>query len=330
MAPAKLLHSLFDNISVQIFIISILAYYFLATILPINKIIGKLYPLLGGILLVMSIFLIITLALSEYEFYAMVQNGFENHHPKDLPIWPLIFITIACGAISGFHSTQSPLMARCVENENAGKMIFYGGMITEGVIALIWATLAMSFYPSAEALFAVTSTQSPAGVVSAISFGLLGNIGGTLAIIAIIILPITSGDTAFRSIRLTASEIFNISQSKVMQRLIIAIPLFIVAFWMTKLDFSVVWRYFGVTNQILASIMLWTGAGYFASKNKSHLMASIPATFLSAVCITYLAMNKEVGLGLDYGVSVNIGIIGAGLLFVSFVYFYVFKDKKHI
>ncbi|MBL0687730.1 MAG: carbon starvation protein A [Sulfurospirillum sp.] len=328
MAPARLLHGLFDNISVQIFILIIFAYYFLATILPVNKIIGKLYPIFGAMLIVMSVLLLVALGFSEHEFYAIANDGFfTSYHPNDLPIWPLMFITIACGAISGFHSTQSSIMARCLENENSGKMIFYGGMIAEGAIALIWATLAMSFYPTVEALFEATSTQSPAGVVSGISFGLLGGIGGTLAVIAIIILPITSGDTAFRSIRLTLSEIFSIGQSKVIQRLAIAIPLFIIAFFMTKNDFDVIWRYLGVTNQLLASIMLWTGAAYFASKGKSHLMASLPATFMSAICITYLAMNKQLGFGIEYVTSTYIGIIGAVALFIAFVYFYVKKPN---
>lgn len=329
MAPANLLNGLVPSVSVKAFIIIIFIYYFIATILPIQKIIGKFYPIFGAMLLVMTITLFVALALSDHGFYHMFDRGFfTNYHPSGLPIWPLLFITIACGAISGFHSTQSPMMARCITNEKQSRKVFYGSMIIEGGIALIWATLAMSFYDTPLAL-AHTLQGTPSAVVKEVSYGLIGGVG-YLAVIAVIILPITSGDTSFRSCRLTIAEIFKLGQVKPANRLIIAIPLFIIGYFISLLDFGVVWRYFGFSNQLLSSMMLWTAAAYIAIKGGKfiQLIASLPAVFMTAACFVYILTNKTLGFGINYELSNIIGIGASVLLFIIFTYFYVFESRK--
>jgi carbon starvation protein CstA len=209
LSPAKLLNGL-TGINTGLLVACIFGYYFLATILPIDKIIGRIYPLLGFLLLAMTTALFIALMFSSHQ--VLPNLNFSNMHPGDKPIWPLLFITISCSAISGFHSTQSPLMARCVENERQGRAVFYGSMIIEGIIGLIWCALGVSFYNDPQALSAVIAAGSPSAVVAEISHSLLGTIGGGLAILAVIVLPITSGDTAFRSTRLIVAETFKVKQ----------------------------------------------------------------------------------------------------------------------
>ncbi|MCG8530073.1 MAG: carbon starvation protein A [Desulfovibrionales bacterium] len=295
----------------------IFGYYFIATILPVDKIIGRVYPLFAVTLLIMAFGLITMLIVDGYDFYP---NGLAlaNTHPKGLPLWPLIFITIACGAISGFHATQSPLMARCLPNEKMGRPVFLGAMIGEGLIALVWVTLGMTFYKTPEALQAVLASGGPAAVVDQVSVTLMGPIGGFLAIIGVIALPVTSGDTAFRSARLIIADYFKLSQKETPKRLLIAIPLFAVGFAITQTEFAVIWRYFGLSNQTLATMVLWTAAVYLARNAKAHWIASIPATFMTAVSATYLC-NAKIGLNMSYDMSCMVGAAFAIFCFVWFM-----------
>lgn len=325
LSPAKLLHGITPGIETGWYVAAIFVYYFLATIMPIDKIIGRFYPLLGLLLLVMTTALAVALFASPHAILPTLDFT-TNFHPGEKPIWPLLFITISCSALSGFHSTQSPLMARCVKNEREGRSVFYGSMIIEGIIGLIWCTLGMSFYDNPAALQAVISAGSPAAVVAEISNSLLGPIGGTLAIIAVIILPITSGDTAFRSTRLIVAETFKMEQSKASKRLLIAIPLFVLGYIISTQNFSTIWRYFGFANQSLAALVLWTAAVYLAQKGKLHWIATIPATFMTAVCVTFI-MSAQIGFNLDNTMSTIIGVIFAAVSFILFMVKYAHSGK---
>lgn len=237
-----------------------------------------------------------------------VGKFFENLQPKgDLPIWPLLFLTISCGALSGFHATQSPLMARCAQNEKEGRFIFYGAMIAEGVIALVWCAVGLSFYQDPTELQAAIAAGSPSKVVYDSSIYFLGAVGGVFAILGVVVLPITSGDTAFRAARLIIAEFFKFEQKTLVKRLVIAVPLFVLGFIVSKIDFSVLWRYFSWANQTTAMVMLWTAAAYLFRYGKFHWVCTLPAMFISTVCFTYLAYNK-IGFNLDYQLSVYIGI----------------------
>ena len=310
-APAGLLAKLtagyFDNnLTMTFWIVIIFAYYFLATIVPIDKIIGRIYPIFGALLIIMAIG--VTIGLFVYksgDFYSWCDFD-VNPHPKGLPIWPLVFITIACGALSGFHSTQSPLMARCLENEKEGRMVFYGGMVAEGFIGLVWVTVGMTFYPTAQELM---NAGGPASVAFESCRDLLGPIGGILAILGVVILPITSGDTAFRACRLTIAEAIHTEQTKATSRLLIAVPVFIIGIILSQVDFNVIWRYFGWSNQSLAAIALWAAAAYLYRRNKLHWIASIPATFITSIAAAYILYEPNMGFGMDLTVSNGVGIV---------------------
>lgn len=317
-SPAMLLKNL-TNVDMNIWLVIIFAYYLLATILPIDKIIGRLYPIFGAVLLIMAVGMTTMLFIKGYDFYPAAEMA--NQHPKGLPIFPLIFVTIACGALSGFHATQSPLMSRCLTKESLGHPVFYGAMIGEGLIALIWATVAMTFYPTPDALQTALGAGGPANVVNESAIALMGTVGGILAVLGVIVLPITSGDTAFRAARLTIAEVFNFSQTPSKNRLSIAIPLFIIGAVLTQIDFNVIWRYFGWSNQTLACIMLWAGAAYLYRKGRLHWIASIPATYMTAVVVTYIFMDKNLGFGVDYTISTYIGIASAIVAIGSFLAF---------
>lgn len=322
--PAKLLSNL-TSWHVSIWIAIIFTYYILATIMSISKIIGRFYPIFGALLLFMSFGLTIGLIASDKEFYSVGLDFFTNFDPKGLPIWPLLFITISCGAISGFHATQSPLMARCIADEKSGRMIFYGAMIMEGAIALSWCTLGLSFYESPEALQAVISKSTATGVVYDVSMSLLGSVGGVLAVLGVVVLPITSGDTAFRSARLIIADFLKMPQREITKRLAISIPLFAIGIVLSQVDFTIIWRYFGWANQTTAAIMLWASAAYLYKSGKFHWIATIPAVFMSSVVITYLAYDK-IGFSLDLQTSTIIGVACSFVLFISF--FKLHKDAK--
>jgi carbon starvation protein CstA len=314
LGPAKLLTTL-SGMPTPYWVAIIFGYYFLATVLPIDKLIGRLYPIFGAVLLFMAFGLTVALFAKGYDVFPRVT--LENLHPKSLPMWPLMFITIACGAISGFHSTQSPLMARCMANERHGRGIFYGAMVGEGVIALIWAMLGMSFYESPEALNAVLANGGPATVVNQVSVGLLGTFGGALAIIGVVVLPITSGDTAFRAARLIVADFLKYPQRLTLPRLYIAVPLFAVGFLISKSNFDVLWRYFGWANQTLAMLVLWTGAVYMAKRGKAHWIATVPAAFMTVVSVAYIA-NAKIGFNLPIPVSTGAGVLASAAALVAF------------
>ena len=318
-APAGMITNLVNDqtdfaMSATTMVVVIFAYYIIATIVPVDKIIGRFYPLFGALLIFMSVGLITAIGFSDEH---QIMGGFEisdmftNMNPNDLPLWPALFITIACGAISGFHATQSPLMARCMENEKNGRFVFYGAMIGEGIIALIWCALALSFFGSVESLSEAVANGGPGNVVYSASFGLLGVFGGILAFLGVVILPITSGDTAFRSSRLILAEYFNMEQKTLRNRLLMALPLFVIGGILTQVDFGIIWRYFGFANQSTAVMMLWTASAYLLRHNKLHWVTTVPAIFMTSVCITFILNNSQLGFGLPMQVSTIVGVISA-------------------
>lgn len=313
----------------------IFLYYILATLLPIDKIIGKIYPYFGGLLMFMTFGMLFGLlfeGIPLFQTYGTdlsITDFFTNFYPAGEqaknPIWPILFITVACGAVSGFHATQTPLMARCVENEKEARFVFYGAMITEGIIALIWCMVGVSFYDDRIALQEAIAAGSPSKVVYDSAISMLGWFGGLLAILGVVILPITSGDTAFRAARLIISDFLNYSQKKLTNRLVISIPLFVVGFIVSKIDFSILWRYFGWANQATAAVTLWIAAAYLLKMRKLHWICTIPAMFMTMVCATYLFF-AEIGFKLSYDVSVYCSM--ALTLVISVAFFLTIKPMS--
>jgi carbon starvation protein CstA len=260
------------------------------------------------------------LVIDGYELPAFTLS---NLHPGGLPIWAILFTTIACGAISGFHATQSPMMARCMTKESYGRRVFYGSMIAEGVIAMIWAAAGMAFFNGVGGLSEVLATGGgPAGVVYTISTSLLGPVGGVLAMLGVIACPITSGDTAFRSARLTIADAMNFEQGPIKKRLLLSLPLFVVGFALTKIDFNIIWRYFAWSNQTLAMIVLWAASAYLVKMAKSHWMTSLPATFMTAVSITYILQAPE-GFSLPTTIAYPAGAVAA----IAAIGLFLYKTK---
>ena len=323
-SPAALIANLTPKfLNIKFWIAVILIYYILATLLPIDKIIGKLYPVFGIILITMAIFIIGGIIIGGYK---IPEVTLTNLHPEGLPVWPYMFITVACGAISGFHATQSPMISKCITSEKVGKKVFYGAMITESVIALVWAAAGVAFYGTTEILNSSLSDLGQSGVVYDISTGMLGTVGGILAIIGVVVCPITSGDTAFRSARLILSEITKLDQKSIKNRLIITIPLLSIGAILTNLNFNVLWRYFSWCNQTLAAFSLCVATSYLI-KNARHkyysLITAIPGVFMCAVSMTYILMADE-GLQLSKTIAYPIGIIFA----IIIVIIYIFKYRK--
>lgn len=293
--------------AIMIWVTIIFAYYILATLLPIDKVIGKFYPVFAACLLFMAVALMVCLFIhwpDIPEFWQGLGNkgaevGLAGMDKQ--PIFPCLFITIACGALSGFHSTQSPLMARCMGNEKQGRGTFYGAMITEGLVALIWAAVASYFFfDGGAAQTGSKLTAAAPEVVTKISKYWLGTAGSILAIIGVAIAPITSGDTAFRSARLILADFFNVDQKPKKNRLLIAIPIFtitmgLLAFNIQNEDgFNIIWRYFGWANLALACFTLWAAVEYLLVKKKGAyvLVALIPAMAMTSVCISYIFTAK--------------------------------------
>lgn len=315
--------------SIMLWVGIIFLYYVVATLLPIDKLIGKIYPFFAGALLFMAAALMVCLIAkwpSLPEFWDGLGGWNEKAGIGDQPIFPCLFITIACGAISGFHATQSPLMARCIQNEKLGRPVFYGSMITEGLVALIWAAVASWFFfdGGAAEVGSTTAAAAPT-VVTKVSEGWLGIFGGILAIIGVVAAPITSGDTAFRSARLIVADFTHLEQKGIWKRLWIAVPMFgasALLLWYNIADangFNVIWRYFGWSNQTLAVFMLWTATVYLTVKRpgNSFLITLLPAMFMTAVCTTFILVDKT-GFRLPVGLAPWIGIasfILSGLLF---------------
>jgi carbon starvation protein CstA len=323
MGPAKILSGLIPEIgSVNMWIWIVFIYYIFATILPVDKIIGRIYPIFGFALLFMAVGLIIALFLGDF---TIPEIEFTNMHAKasQFPIYPMLFITIACGAISGFHATQSPLMARCITNEKYGRRVFYGAMISEGVLALIWAAISMSFFGGVGGLNNIMAENggNAAWVVNEVSNSLLGQLGGILAILGVVAAPITSGDTAFRSARLIIADFLNFNQKTNKNRLIVSIPLFLVGFLLTQIDFEIIWRYFAWSNQTLATIVLWAITVFLVQKKRMYWVTLIPAVFMTSVISTYLLFAPE-GFGIPYRISVYGGALCALIAVVIFIRWY--------
>ncbi|MDR3235317.1 MAG: carbon starvation protein A [Prevotellaceae bacterium] len=291
--PADLLTSLTGGaVDYRIWVALIFCYYIIAALFPIDKIIGKVYPLFGVALLCMALGVLAALFFHTGNMVELTPETFRNMHPDaaKLPIFPMLFITVACGAISGFHATQSPLMARCIKTEHDGRKVFFGAMIIEGIVALIWAAAAMAFFNGTSGLheFMAANKNNAAAVVNAISNHWLGSVGSVLALLGVVAAPITSADTAFRSARLMIADMFTYSQKTLVKRIVVAAPLFIASFVILQLNFDVIWRYFAWGNQTLAVFTLWAITAYLFRAKKNYWVALVPAVFMTAVCITYI------------------------------------------
>ena len=330
-------------------IIIIFAYYLLATLLPIDKLIGRIYPIFGVALLLMGVGLI-------YGIFAYdgnipeITEAFSNHHPAStMPIFPGMCITIACGAVSGFHATQSPMMARCLKNEKHGRPIFYGAMITEGLVALIWAAAAIKFADSFDVtkygmtgdeapyakLWALmtnggTSNANPAVLVNVLCTTWLGKVGAVLAILGVVAAPITSGDTALRSARLIAADFMHYKQNRIYKRLILSLPIFVISGVLMFVKFDVLWRYFAWFNQSLAVVTLWTITVWLTkrsaaegTKKYAFLVTLVPALWMTIICSTYIFIAPE-GFQLHHFIAYLLG----GLVTVGVLVWYILWAKK--
>ena len=329
-----------SKIAIMAWVGVIFLYYLLATLMPIDKIIGRIYPVFSFALLFMAVALMVCLFV-KWPALPEIWDGLGNlGESKGLlsgqPVFPCLFITIACGAVSGFHATQSPLMARCVSDEKLGRPVFYGAMITEGIVALIWATVASWFFYGGGAAEVGSGLSAAAPeVVVKVSEGWLGVLGGILAILGVVAAPITSGDTAFRSARLIVADFLRLPQKPIRNRLIISIPLFILAgflLWYNIADedgFNVIWRYFGWANQTLAVFMLWTATAYLVKYRggMSFMLTLLPAAFMTAVCVTYLCVAK-IGLNLPVTWNWYIGISTFVLSLAVFSILYMSRKQN--
>ncbi|MDR3090929.1 MAG: carbon starvation protein A [Clostridiales bacterium] len=321
VGPASLLASLTPAFFSETFwLAAILVYYFLATLLPIDKIIGKIYPVFGICLVIMVLGVGAGLIIRGY---SLPEITLRNLNPSGTPIYPFMFITVACGAISGFHATQSPMMARCLTTEKKGRQTFYGAMIAEGIIALIWAAAGVTFYNGTGGLAAALAERTPNGAVYDICMKLIGPVGGVLAMLGVIVCPITSGDTAFRSARLTIADWFKVDQTDIKKRLLLTAP--VLGFGAVVggfFDYAVIWRYFSWSNQMLAMIVLWAISVYLRRNKKLYWIAAIPATFMSAVCMTYFFAAPECLGFMEHGMTTaaySAGIVAAVLFLGIFM-----------
>ena len=339
IGPSGLMQNL-TGIDKEIWLYVIFGYYIIATLLPVDKIIGSIYPFMGAVLLFMALGVGIMLVVGDlngsHEMVELTPALLRNWHsnPEGNLIIPMMFIVISCGAISGFHATQSPMMARCLKNEKYARPVFYGAMIAEGIVALIWATAAITYCGGPEGLNnAMTSVGTEidgvivknaqaADLVDLICRSWLGKVGAVIAILGVVICPITSGDTAFRSLRLSLADLLKYDQKPVVKRLLICLPVFVIAFFFCKVDFSTAWSYLGIANQTLAALVMWTGAAYLIGKGKPHWMCSVPATFLTFVCVCFI-MISPLGFHLQPIVGYVTGIVCALAAFV----FCIFKSR---
>ena len=291
VGPAGILEGM-TSWSQSIWIWIILIYYILATLLPIDKIIGRIYPIFGAALFFMALGILYVLIFGDYAIPELSADNWRNFKSDaaEFPIFPTLFITIACGAISGFHATQSPLMARCLTNEKQGKPVFFGAMIAESLIALIWAAVGMAFWGGPTELNTTLAAHgnNAAWAVNEITRTTLGKVGAILALLGVVVAPITSGDSAFRSARLIAADFLHVEQRSIRKRLYISIPLFVVGFAITMMNFGVIWQYFAWINQMLAAVTLWTITSYLIVNRKNYWIALLPAIFMTLVVSLYI------------------------------------------
>ncbi|MBQ8483740.1 MAG: carbon starvation protein A [Bacteroidales bacterium] len=339
--PADLIASL-TGVNKEVWLYVIFAYYLLATLLPIDKIIGNIYPLMGAALLFMALGVGIMLVVGDitgaHEMVELTPATLKNWHsdPQNNILIPMLFVVVSCGAISGFHATQSPLMARCLKNEKHARPIFYGAMIAEGIVAIVWATAAMAYFGGPEGLNdaatngvmvnGVLTKVTPAIAVDMICRSWLGKVGAIIAVIGVVVCPVTSGDTAFRSLRLTVADFLKSDQKPVMKRVLISLPIFVLAFVCCKMDFSTVWKYVGIGNQTLAAIVMWTASAYFIKKGKAHWLCSLPASFLTFVCVSYFIMAPHVNGGLH--LSPVVGYVAGSIVALGLLAFCAAKGRR--
>ncbi len=328
MGPAKILAELTPgNLTMNFWVWVVFGYYVIATMLPIDKIIGRIYPFFGFCILFMAVGLITALLVKGYQMPELNGDTLHNFHsePGKFPFFPMLFITIACGAISGFHSTQSPLVARCITSEKYGRRVFYGAMISEGIVALIWAMIGMSFYGGIRELNDIMNAQqgNAAYVVQEIAYSLLGKFGAVLALLGVVAAPITSGDTAFRGARLIVADFLHFKQGPIKNRLMISVPLFFVGYLLTLIDFSIIWRYFAWANQTLGMVVLWTITIFLVQNNKFFWITFIPAVFMTAVTTTYILFAPE-GFALTPRLAYSLGAI---LTAASAGWFFVYQQQ---
>ena len=296
-SPASILGDMVSLIPYWGWIAIILVYYFVATMLPIDKLIGKIYPVFGGALIFMAVGLAVVLFTGDYTIPNLTLDTLRNYQPnaEAVPIIPTLFITVACGAISGFHATQSPLMARCMNNEGEARMIFYGSMITESIIALIWAAMGMAFFYGPDSLAAALAEHgnNAAWAVGTISNTTLGVVGGFIALCGVVAAAVTSGDTAFRSARLIVADVLGVEQRSIAKRFMIAVPLFAIAITLLFVDFDVVWRYFAWCNQALSVVTLWVIVVYLKKYKRNIWVALPPAVFMTYICTSFVFVSGQ-------------------------------------
>ena len=341
IGPAGLMQNL-TGVGKEVWLYVIFGYYILATLLPVDKIIGSIYPYMGAALLFMALGVGLMLVVGHFTGAHQMQeislSSLRNWHsdPQHNVIFPMMFIVISCGAISGFHATQSPMMARCLKNERHARPVFYGAMIAEGIVAMIWATAAITYFGGPEGLNAAMSetgtvvngvlvkNAEAADIVDMICRSWLGKVGAVIAILGVVICPITSGDTAFRSLRLSLADLFKYDQKPISKRLVVCLPVFVAAFFFCKVDFSTAWSYLGIANQILATIVLWTGAAYLMQKGRAHWMCSLPAAFLTFICVSFLVV-APLGLGL----APIVGYIAGGAVALPLFAFCIVRARRY-
>ena len=337
MSPAGLLSNLdyFQGTVLAnntFWVLVILSYYLLATLLPIDKIITKLYPFFGLLMITMTTLVAFSLLIEapHLPVWGDLLAYFNHHHralltpnPEGLPIWPLLFMTVTCGAISGFHSTQAPIIARCLANEKYVRPVFYGAMISEGLVACVWALAGIAAFPNGfTELKAVLDSGGPGLVVNHIATRYLGIFGGIMAVITVAVFPITSGDTAFRSLRLTLVDALNIPQS-VRNRLMLALPILSIAYLMTLIDFTLIWRYFAFSNMLLSTCVLWLATKFLLDRNAFHWITSLPACLGTSLTLSYV-LSSDIGFGLPGEWSVPVALVIALSAFAAVV-----KSDRH-
>ena len=314
-----------ESLDTTFWAVVIFIYYLLATMFPIDKLIGNIYPLFAAVLLFMAVGLVAVMLFGDVAMPEPFAGGIGNRYPEALrgthPVFPMLFISIACGAISGFHATQSPMMARCLRNERQAKPVFYGAMVAEGIVALIWASATITFtggYEGLDAYMAVPG-HNPSSLIHEISISWLGPVGGILAVIGVIAAPITTGDTALRSCRLMVADITGFSQKKLWHRAVVSLPLFVATFLIMNIDFNILWRYFAWSNQTLAVFTLWACTVYLARHSRFFYITLLPAMFMTVVSVSYLLVApRPEGFALPYAVGVGVGIAVSALLTAMF------------
>ncbi len=310
----------------------IFAYYILATLLPIDKLIGRIYPLFGMALLIMAVGVLGGIFLNGGTL-PEITEAFTNHHPNPnaIDIFPGLCITIACGAVSGFHATQSPMMARCIKNETLGRRVFYGAMIAEGLVALIWAAAAIKFADSLSVDGATpyeklvnamtdanTGKTNPAIIVNQICHSWLGSVGAVLAILGVVAAPLTSGDTALRCARLIAADFMKIKQDKIAKRLLLCLPIFAISIGLMFIDFGIIWRYFAWVNQTLSVFTFWALTVWLARKQKNYWITLLPALFMTVVCTSYILIAPE---GFQLSIQTALSVATAAVVVTSAIFF---------